>query len=153
MRLRRRVGLPPSLIATPANALAKISLSSSVPSPFAYTKTPFCFRSWMQLRRTVGLPPSLITTPENREFFSGLQADFATQAFAELCQPPVLMLIIAPDVAHEGSRDPTHRETPPRLRSVGRSVPTRGLEVTAFPPRRHLPARTVVTSSGWIAEA
>src|SRR5690242_14489940 len=31
MRLRRRVGLPPSVISTPENALAKISLSSSVP--------------------------------------------------------------------------------------------------------------------------
>jgi hypothetical protein len=38
--LRRRVGLPPVVISTPARSLLLMSLSSSVPSPPSKTSTP-----------------------------------------------------------------------------------------------------------------
>jgi len=57
--LRRSVGLPPLLNATPAGALEKMSLSSSVPWPFSCTKTPPFSPSWMRLRRSVGLLPTI----------------------------------------------------------------------------------------------
>jgi hypothetical protein len=65
-------------------------------------------------------PGDVVVVPENREFFSGLQTYLAAQALAKLCQPIVLVLVVAADIAHKGCGVRTHHETPCRPRREGR---------------------------------